>query len=204
MAGTRFELAIAQRADIRVRLPRGAGAYPILALREGARERTGIVLATAGATVARIASTGKDAAPVLGLGLERRLSTVLPLTSRKANRVHRVDLMGDMMSYVWTLNGKPYGQSEPLAVKEDERVELVMRNRSMMSHPMHLHGHSFQIMALDGKPIAGAIRDTVLVPPGATVTVAFDADNPGRWAFHCHNLYHMESGMMAEVRYAGA
>jgi FtsP/CotA-like multicopper oxidase with cupredoxin domain len=86
-------------------------------------------------------------------------------------------------------------------VSAGERVELVLHNMSMMTHPMHLHGHSFQVVAIDGKRFAGALRDTVLVPPMKTVTVAFDAGNPGRWAFHCHNLYHMEAGMMTEVRY---
>jgi FtsP/CotA-like multicopper oxidase with cupredoxin domain len=84
-----------------------------------------------------------------------------------------------------------------------QRVAIEMVNHSMMAHPMHLHGHAFQVMALNGAPFAGAVRDTVLVPPMGSVTIAFDADNPGRWAFHCHNLYHMMTGMMTEVRYPG-
>jgi len=83
------------------------------------------------------------------------------------------------------------------------RVELVMTNRTMMSHPMHLHGHSFQVVAIDGQRFSRAVRDTVLVLPMKSVTVAFEADNPGQWAFHCHNLYHMEAGMMTTVRYEG-
>ena len=66
---------------------------------------------------------------------------------------------------------------------------------------MHLHGQAFQVVAINGAPLAGAVRDTVLVPPMGSVTIAFDADNPARWAFHCHNLYHMMTGMMTEVRY---
>ena len=201
VSDSRFELAIAQRADIRIQLPRGAGAYPILALREGARERTGIVLATQGARIARLESTGAKPAPVLGLALERRLTASAPLAQRKPDRSHRVDLMGDMMGYVWTINGKVYGEGEPLMVRQGERVELAMRNGTMMSHPMHLHGHRFQVVGIGNARLRGALRDTVLVPPGAAVTVAFDAGNPGRWAFHCHNLYHMESGMMTELRY---
>ena len=86
-------------------------------------------------------------------------------------------------------------------VAAGERVEIVMPNRTMMSHPMHLHGHVFQVVGIDGRRFSGAMRDTVLVPPRTTVTVAFDADNPGRWAFHCHNLYHLEAGMMTTLRY---
>jgi FtsP/CotA-like multicopper oxidase with cupredoxin domain len=84
-----------------------------------------------------------------------------------------------------------------------QRVAIEMLNHTMMPHPMHLHGHAFQVVAINGAPFAGAVRDPVLVPPMSSVTIAFGADNPGRWAFHCHNLYHMVSGMMTEVRYAG-
>jgi FtsP/CotA-like multicopper oxidase with cupredoxin domain len=79
-----------------------------------------------------------------------------------------------------------------------------MRNATMMAHPMHLHGHHFQVVAIDGQRFAGAVRDTVWVPPMREVTVAFDAANPGTWAFHCHHLYHMASGMMTVVRYGPA
>jgi FtsP/CotA-like multicopper oxidase with cupredoxin domain len=58
-------------------------------------------------------------------------------------------------------------------------VELAITNQTMMAHPMHLHGHSFQVVAIDGNRFAGALHDMVLVPPKTTVTVAFDADNPG-------------------------
>ena len=87
-------------------------------------------------------------------------------------------------------------------VAKGERVELVMTNKTQMPHPMHLHGHTFQVVEIDGKRIAGARRDTVLVRPNRRVVVAFDADNPGHWAFHCHLLYHMESGMFATIQYA--
>ena len=73
----------------------------------------------------------------------------------------------------------------------------------MMTHPMHLHGHHFQILAINGENFMGAVRDTVFVPPMAGVTFAFIADNPGGgWAFHCHHLYHMATGMMTTVAYS--
>lgn len=71
----------------------------------------------------------------------------------------------------------------------------------MMSHPMHLHGHRFQVVVIDGRRFDGARRDTVNIPSGRSVTIAVDADNPGRWAFHCHHLYHMVTGMMATFAY---
>jgi FtsP/CotA-like multicopper oxidase with cupredoxin domain len=71
----------------------------------------------------------------------------------------------------------------------------------MMPHPMHLHGHVFQVVEIDGHRFPGAMRDTVLVPPAKRVVVEFDADNPGTWAFHCHLLYHMDAGMFQTVHY---
>ena len=104
-----------------------------------------------------------------------------------------------MMGYVW---GMPINGMEglPGTVDRGERVEIVFRNTTMMSHPMHLHGHVFQVAEINGKQIQGAIRDTILVPPKATVKVIFDADNPGLWAFHCHNLYHMVAGYVLNPR----
>ena len=91
---------------------------------------------------------------------------------------------------------------EPIKVRKGERVEIEMMNMSMMAHPMHLHGHHFQVTGIDGTPFNGAVRDTVLVPPMQSVRFAFDANNPAEaWAFHCHHLYHMASGMMSAVSY---
>lgn len=66
---------------------------------------------------------------------------------------------------------------------------------------MHLHGHHFQVVDINGTKLSGALRDTVHIPPMASVTIAFDADNPGRWPLHCHHLYHMAAGMMSFVAY---
>ena len=105
-----------------------------------------------------------------------------------------------MVPYVWSVDNRTRTDHKPLQVARGQRVVLEMVNRSAM-HPMHLHGHHFQVVALNGRKLQGAMRDTVLVPQGASVTVAFDADNPGRWLFHCHNLLHMARGMMTEVVY---
>ncbi len=197
----RFPVAIAQRLDIRLTVPAGA-ALPVLALREGAAERTGIVLRAKGAPVARIAGRGDADGPVLDLGFESGLGAAAPLAPRRADRSVLVELTGGMAGYAWgqSADGVPGG---PVTVRAGERVELILRNQTMMAHPMHLHGHHFQVAAIGGRRLAGAVRDTVLVPPMAEVTLAFDADNPGRWAFHCHHLYHMASGMMATLDYEG-
>ncbi|HEV8678454.1 MAG TPA: multicopper oxidase family protein [Stellaceae bacterium] len=199
--GSKFPIAMAQRLDIRLNLPAGGGAFPILALREGDTARTGFVLASNRAKIARIAESGSAKAGLVGLDLEQKLVGVEPLSPRKADRTSDVPLGGDMQKYVWTMNGEVYGKNKPIPVKAGERVELAIKNETMMSHPMHLHGTVFQVVAINGRRFQGARRDTVMVPPMASVTIAFDADNPGRWAFHCHNGYHMEAGMFASVDY---
>lgn len=197
---TRLPLAIAQRLDVLIDLP-GNGAYPIFAQVEGKRARTGIVLAAPGAPVSRLAAEAEENAPAVDLSLERRLEAVTPLARHATDVTHRVILAGAMAPYAWSLNGEYWPEITALTIATGQRVAIEMVNHSMMAHPMHLHGHAFQVMALNGMPLAGAVRDTVLVPPMGSVTIAFDADNPGRWAFHCHNLYHMMTGMMTEVRY---
>jgi FtsP/CotA-like multicopper oxidase with cupredoxin domain len=200
--GSRFPVAMAQRLDILIDLP-GSGAYPILAQVEGKRALTGIVLATPGARVSSLAAEAEEDAPPVDLSLERRLEAVTQLKPRAPDVTYRVTLAGGMAPYAWSLNGQFWPNVSPLMVATGQRVAIEMVNRTMMAHPMHLHGHTFQVVAINGAPLAGAVRDTVLVPPMGSVTFAFDADNPGRWAFHCHNLYHMMTGMMTEVRYPG-
>jgi FtsP/CotA-like multicopper oxidase with cupredoxin domain len=113
-------------------------------------------------------------------------------------------LTGGGGDYVWGLNGKPSAHETLFGVRLGERIAIMMHNMTQMAHPMHLHGHHFQVIDINGERIAGAVRDTVLVPPKAAVTVAFDADNPGNWALHCHHLYHMNAGMMGAVAYVNA
>jgi FtsP/CotA-like multicopper oxidase with cupredoxin domain len=202
LRGSRLPLAMAQRFDVLIDLP-GNGSYPIVAQVEGKRARTGIVLAASGAPVSRLAAEAGENAPPVDLSLERQLEAATPLAQRAPDVTHRVILAGAMAPYAWSLNGEYWPNVTPLMIAQGQRVAIEMVNHSMMAHPMHLHGHAFQVVAINGAPLAGAVRDTVLVPPMGSVTIAFDADNPGRWAFHCHNLYHMMTGMLTEVRYSG-
>lgn len=206
VSGRRFPLAIAQRLDLLVTLPAGQGAWPILAQREGEKERTGIVLATARGPVARLTDMADESAGALaGDDFETRLVASTPLAPRAPDRRVAVTLTGSMSPYAWSLSGHPSGENLPIAVAYGERVEFTVRNDSPMAHPVHLHGHHFQVTGWEregsSRRFPGAVRDTVLVGPRETVTVEFDAQNPGRWAFHCHMLYHQLTGMMGEVRY---
>jgi FtsP/CotA-like multicopper oxidase with cupredoxin domain len=203
VAGGRFPIAIAQRLDILLDLP-GAGAFPVTAQLEGSNRRTGIILATPKAAVAKIAQVAPGVAKPVDNSLEVRLSSTAPLAPRRPDLAEQIVLAGGMKPYRWSMNGEYWPKVTPLMLTKGQRVEIDLVNRSMMAHPMHLHGHAFQVIAVNGRPIRGAVRDTVLVEPmPGSVRIAFDADNPGRWAFHCHNLYHMATGMMTEFRYRG-
>lgn len=193
---SRFPISMGQRLDIRLELPAGSGSYPILALREGATEQTGIVLATKDATIGRIGTTASKTGPILDLALEQKLRATAPLSARSADNQFSVTLTGDMATYTWSID-----PSAPLFVSKEKRVRLTMKNMSMMGHPMHLHGHHFQVVRINGQDVAGAVRDTVLLTPMAEIAVEFDTVNPGRWPLHCHHLYHMATGMMTYVAY---
>lgn len=115
---------------------------------------------------------------------------------REPDRTFDFTLSSRMMSDGWFIDGQAFPEAEPLMIHEGERVRVRMTNRSMMVHPMHLHGHFFRV--------GNALKETVIVPPHmGRVTFDFTADNPGDWFFHCHNLYHMEVGMARVFRYGG-
>ncbi|MDP3342334.1 multicopper oxidase family protein [Frigidibacter sp.] len=200
VTGTRFGITMAQRLDIEIDLPAGSGTLPILALREGARERTGIVLATAGAKVSRIDALAETAAPAFDTGLTQELSlrAANPLAARAASRTHMMMLGGSMQPYIWTIDGKTWGDHVPVTATSGERIEIMFHNMSMMGHPMHLHGHAFQVVGIGNQRFAGAVRDTVYVPPMAMVTIAIDAGEAARWMLHCHHMPHLTTGMMTE------
>ena len=200
--GRTFPAAVAQRLDIRVAIPPGPGAYPVIAQLEGERKQTGIVLVAGGGAVARIPEAAEAPAPALTLDLERNLRAKKPLPPRKADRAHTLNLTGEMAGYVWSIINVVWNKDvPPLPVAEGERVELVFVNQTPMPHPMHLHGHEFEVVEIDGERFPGAVRDTILVTLGRRVVVAFDALNPGWWAIHCHLLYHLEAGMFTTIRY---
>ena len=199
-----FPLAIAQRIDIVIELPRESGAWPVLFRPEGTMQRTGLIIAAGNGQIAKIAGEG-EMPPAVDLALELKMRAKKNLRPEPVNRTEMLMLTGGDGNYVWGLNGKPSLLHETLfAVRLGERIAVMLHNMTSMSHPMHLHGHHFQVIAINGVEIAGALRDTVLVPPKAAVTIAFDADNPGNWAFHCHHLYHMNAGMMGSIAYVNA
>lgn len=104
-----------------------------------------------------------------------------------------------MAKYNWGINGRSLDRSDPGALRflmwPGRRVRVVFANATMMYHPMHIHGHTFAVGSV------GTRKDTVIVLPGRQVACDFDADNPGLWMAHCHNIYDAKSGMMAVLGY---
>lgn len=142
-----------------------------------------------------------------GVGLRdngRRVLTYADLKSkgveidaRPAGRDIELHLTGNMDQYVWSIDGIRYSDSPPIAFKTGERLRMLLVNDTMMTHPMHLHG-----MWMDLEDSSGNFRvrkHTVNVQPAQRVAIGINADAPGRWAFHCHILYHMAAGMFREV-----
>src|SRR5262245_29902131 len=202
--GNFFQLGVAQRLDLKVTIPKQGGAYPILAQGEGTKLLGGVVLSTKGASVPKFSRTASISTASLDNTQEKRLRALRPLPNHSIDRTLPAALGGNMATYVWTINGSAYPNSNSLNMKSGERVGIAFTNSTSMGHPMHLHGHDFQVVEIDGEKVSGALRDTLMVPLRSKMTIAFDADNAGVWPMHCHLLYHLDTGMFTVVKYEGA
>jgi FtsP/CotA-like multicopper oxidase with cupredoxin domain len=176
------------------------GVFPLVAMAEGKN-----------AVARALLSTGAGTPPDPGFQpaeLAKRVGTVemfsatppVDLGQAKADVSLSAVLAGDMMNYNWTINGQPFANRTPLNIRQGQRAVLTFNNTTTMWHPMHLHGHTFQMIKPDGS--SGARKDTAIVLPKQQVSVALIADNPGIWMLHCHNTYHQEAGMMTSLNYA--
>ncbi len=132
-----------------------------------------------------------------------RLRSPTPTAFRAGQPVReiRLTLDGNMERYTWTLNNRILAETDVISIRAGEAVRLILINRTMMHHPMHLHGHFFRV--LNGQGEHAPLKHTVDVAPMATTVIEFDAGEPGDWFFHCHLLYHMKSGMARVVHYEG-
>ena len=117
---------------------------------------------------------------------------------RAPGRALDIHLTGNMERYMWSFDGvKLSDPAEPIPFQLGERVRVTLINDTMMPHPIHIHGHFFELVT--GHGASAPRKHTVNVPPGGKVSFDITADAPGDWAFHCHNLYHMAAGMMRVV-----
>jgi FtsP/CotA-like multicopper oxidase with cupredoxin domain len=143
-----------------------------------------------------------------GIGLEdvghkvltyRDLVSLAPNPDRRApTRGIEVHLTGNMERFMWSIDGQKLSENpEPIRFERGERARVTMINDTMMTHPMHLHGHFFEVV--NGHGGHHPVKHTVMVLPGGKLSFDLTADAPGDWAFHCHLLYHMHAGMMRVV-----
>jgi FtsP/CotA-like multicopper oxidase with cupredoxin domain len=192
-------IGMGERYDALVTL--GDGVFPLVAFAEGKND-----------TALALVRTGSGAGPsptvrprelygAIATSAKLRATDEVRLEPRAPDRTYTIRLSGRMHPYDWTMNGKRFDMHHPTRdaypVHAGERVRLEFINASGMWHPMHLHGHSYQLGTV------GPRKDTAIVLPGERLTVNVDADNPGAWMMHCHNIYHGEAGMMALMLYTG-
>jgi CopA family copper-resistance protein len=123
------------------------------------------------------------------------------IDARAPQREIELHLTGHMQRYLWSFNGRKFSDSQPLQWRYGERLRIVLINDTMMTHPIHLHGMWSEVEDADGE--FQLRKHTVTVQPGQRLSYRVTADAPGRWAYHCHLLYHMEAGMFREVIVAG-
>lgn len=196
VTGSSLLISMGERYDAIVEL--ADGAFPLVAVAEGKAGQAFALIRTGGGTPppATVRPAELSVPPVTA---DRLVATeAVRLPNRKPNKTLDVTLGADDKKYLWTINGKPFPDHAPLDVTEGQRVRLRFINKTMMFHPMHLHGHTFQVVTAAG---TGPRKDTSIVLPNQTVEVDFDTDNPGQWMLHCHNAYHGEAGMMSVVSY---
>ena len=191
-------LGMGERYDVVVTA--GDGVFPLVAIAEGKDAVARALLSTGAGAAPDPAYRHPELDGQVGVVDTFTAAPEVDLGSAKPDTSLTAELSGGMMSYDWRINGRPYLDNKPLMIAQGQRTALTFNNMSMMWHPMHLHGHTFQVIRPDGT--RGARKDTVIVQPMQRLTVEVVADNPGEWMLHCHNTYHMEAGMMTSLNYA--
>ncbi|WP_169728289.1 copper resistance system multicopper oxidase [Geminicoccus roseus] len=120
-----------------------------------------------------------------------------PFDAREPDRIIEVRLTGNMERYFWSINGNKFADAQPIVLNYGERVRFRFINETMMNHPMHLHG--MWMLPRVGNDARDPLKHVVNIKPGTSLDVDIPVDAEGGWAFHCHLLYHMETGMMRKV-----
>jgi FtsP/CotA-like multicopper oxidase with cupredoxin domain len=130
--------------------------------------------------------------------------TTIPTDPDEEKPVRRIilNLTGNMWRYIWSMNGVPLSEADKIQIKKGEVVRITLNNLTMMHHPMHLHGHFFRVLNKNGE--YSPLKHTVNVAPMEKTVIEFDAREYGDWFFHCHILYHMNSGMARVFSYGNA
>jgi FtsP/CotA-like multicopper oxidase with cupredoxin domain len=189
-----FYIGMGERYDAIVTL--GDGVFPLVAVPFG-KDGQALALVRTGsgqAPGASVRPTELGGTILQAADLRPAQSARLP--QRQPDASVALQLSGQMSPYVWAINGAPFGRNTPLEVSPGQRLQLQVTNLTMMTHPVHVHGHTFALAS-------GLRKDTVLVRPMESMALDLQADNPGEWMIHCHNIYHAEAGMMIALGYRG-
>ena len=200
---TQLPITMGQRYDVMITLPRKETTFPIIAQAVGTNQSTGLILTSNNVEDPVVRLDDIPDAKEISNDIEMLLHPLDPLTERPVDRKLRLELNGNKKTYKWSINNKPWLQCGPLRVKEGERVELVVHNKTNTAHPIHLHGHTFQVIGINNQLFQGPMRDTLLVMPGQIITVHFDANNPGVWLIDCKHIYRAWQGMATVLEYEG-
>lgn len=190
-------VGMGERYDVLVTL--GDGVFPLVAVAEGKNANGFALVRTGSGSAPKATVRPKELDGMIMTAAQLRAADDVRLKAAKTDVTHRIRLTGGMDKYDWAINGKPFDmdnpEANPILIEEGQRVRFDFVNDTDMWHPMHLHGHTYQL-GTDGPR-----KDTAIVLPKKKLSVVFDADNPGQWMLHCHNAYHGEAGMMANVAY---
>ncbi len=190
-------IGMAERYDVIVTA--ADGIFPLVASAEGKNAVARAVLVTGSGSTPDPEFRPAELDKTVGVIDMFTATTTVNLGPAEPNLDLPVVLGGNMTKYDWTINGEPYSKTNPLHVKQGQRPTLKFDNQTMMYHPIHLHGHTFQLIKADGSP--GARKDTVIVLPKQKINAVLVADNPGLWMMHCHNTYHQAAGMQTRLDY---
>ncbi|WP_219418105.1 multicopper oxidase family protein [Pseudonocardia nigra] len=210
-----LQIASGERYDLLVTLDDGA--FPLVGVAEGkGAQAFGIVRTGSGSAPPADAAPAALSGRLLALS-DLRATAGVRIPRQAPDASHTAYLTGDMNAFAWRINAetyhhdRPFDGITPLPLHAGQHVQLELVNQTPMYHPMHLHGHTFAVHGIGdyrdvertGNTVLpeGTRKDTVMVAPGERLTVSFAADNPGQWLVHCHNAYHMATGMAAVLSY---
>ena len=189
-------LGMGERYDVIVTAQ--PGAFPIVAVPEGKSDPAGeaVLVTSSGSSLPTVGSRPTELSGRTLTYADLVATDAARLPSKSPDRTASITLTANPTGYVHGIDGKSFPDSAPVVVREGERLRLRVVNNTMMFHPIHLHGHTFQLVG-GGSPR----KDTVNVLPMTAVEFDIAADNPGQWMLHCHNTYHLEMGMATVLSY---
>ena len=195
---TALLIGMGERYDVQVTL--ADGVFPLVALAEGKNSTALALVSTAMGTPPAPGVLPRELYSPVTTSFALQPTATAALAARQPDVTYKLQLTGGMARYNWGINGRSFDMTQPGALrylmKQGQRVRVIFTNTTTMYHPMHIHGHTFQVAP------GGPRKDTVLVLPRQQVACDFDVGNPGQWMTRCHNLYHApEGGMMAVLGY---